>query len=89
MRPPFAIIALLSNLYCRPLGRRNTLLPVNWRETAEHAVARFFVGLVVGFGLCVLLVPLVFGPAAAPPFGMGSARASRLGWLDFCNRFGR
>ncbi len=67
MRPPFAIIAVLSSLVSRLLGRRNSLLPINWRETAEHACARFFVGLVVGFGLCVLLVPLVFWPGRRQP----------------------
>lgn len=67
MRPPFAIVALLTGLLCRLTGRRSRLPPINWRETAEHACARFFVGLLVGFGLCVLLVPLVFWPSRRQP----------------------
>ncbi len=67
MRPPFAIIALLTSLVSRRLRRRSSLPPINWRETAEHACARFFVGLVFGFGLCVLLVPLLFWPGRRQP----------------------
>ena len=67
MRPPFAIVALLTGLLFRMMGRQSSLPPINWRETAEDACARFFVGLVVGFGLCVLLVPLVFWPSRGQP----------------------
>jgi hypothetical protein len=70
MQPPFAIIALLKEIICRLFRRGSSLPPINWRETMEHACARFFVGLVVGFGLCLLLVPLVFWPGQRQPRSM-------------------
>lgn len=90
MRPPFAIIALLQWLFCRLLLRRNSLPPVNWRETAEHAVARFFVGLAIGFGLCVLLVPLVFWPSRRQPRSIWDqlGHPGWLGWIFVTALFG-
>lgn len=82
MRPPFVIIALQQSLFCRLLRWRSSLPPVNWRETAEHACARFFVGLVVGFSLCVLLVPLVFWPSHRQ-HGWFWDEAGHLGWVGW------
>jgi uncharacterized RDD family membrane protein YckC len=62
-RPPLVAVAVLSAAL-RLLTRRPRQSPaVDWRETAAEFGARFLVGLVIGAGLCVLLVPVIFWPS--------------------------
>lgn len=40
---------------------------MDWRETWTEVCARFFVGLLAGGGLCLLMIPLLFWPSRRVP----------------------
>ncbi len=82
-QPPLLVIAFLQLLLRLLTKRPRPSLDVDWRETATEVGARFLVGLVIGVGLCVLLVPVVFWPSRRVPRSLFEQMGEPgwIGWL--------
>ncbi len=59
-KPPFLFAALLRVIGHRLFGVPAPSWTIDWKETLLDIVGRFFAGLVVGIGLCILLIPVLF-----------------------------
>ncbi len=79
----FVIVMLVRKMFQRLFKKPILEPPVNWREAATDLCARFFVGLAVGGGLCVLLVPVIFWPGRRIPRSLFDqiGQPGWIGWL--------
>jgi hypothetical protein len=66
----FVFVMLAKKVSYRLFSKPIQETPVNWREIMTDVCARFFVGLVMGLGLCVLLVPAVLWPSRRNPHSL-------------------
>lgn len=82
-RPPFVVVVCLKAVLGFLLRLPSPRPTVDWRETATELGARFLVGLVIGAGLCVLLVPVVFWPSRRVPRSLFEQMGEPgwIGWL--------
>ncbi len=69
--PPLLFSTALAVIGHRLFGRVAPPWTIDWKETMVDLLARFMVGLVIGLGLCILLVPTLFWAGRTTKQGRG------------------